>query len=133
MPFHPTATEQVDSLAIRDGAPALDLQDALLHLGGDTDLLADVCRLFLQEYRSMLDRVRSALEADDAAEVQRSAHRLKGAVLYLGAERAAQRLFRLESMGEARRLQSAWATFREIEALLDDAARQVQQWLLQPV
>jgi CheY-like chemotaxis protein len=70
-------------------------QEALDRVGGDEALLQELCQIFLRESPKLLERLRAAIAASDAAELERAAHSLKGEAGYLsgsGASRVAQQL-----------------------------------------
>ena len=101
--------------------PVLDLAIARERVGGDEDLLREIALLLLDEYPPLLDEIRAALEASDAARLERAAHTLKGSMATVGAEGVRQASFRLETLGRGRTLGPARDAFqaleREIEAL----------------
>jgi HPt (histidine-containing phosphotransfer) domain-containing protein len=69
--------------------PALDphVVDSLRQLTppGEPDVLADILTLFLEEVPKKIRTLQAALEANDAAQVARLAHSLKGSTGNLGA------------------------------------------------
>jgi two-component system, sensor histidine kinase and response regulator len=95
--------------------------EALERLGGDEDLLRELCQIFLEESPKTLRNLRQALAEGDASAVMRAAHRLKGEVGYLGAGVASQAARKLEDMGRENKLTGAPETMivleREISGL----------------
>lgn len=77
----------------------LDCAVALERLGGDEQLLKEVARLFLGEYPTLMDDIRSAAQTNDADALQRAAHSMKGSVSNFGAEGVYQAAFALERLG----------------------------------
>jgi two-component system sensor histidine kinase/response regulator len=88
---------------------------ALERLGGDEDLLREVCRIFLDESPNMLRKLQEAIVDTDAEAVMRAAHSLKGELGYLGAPEAAQAARGLEDMGHEKNLSRAPELFRLLE------------------
>ena len=70
-----------EAKARADGRKAghlIDRPAILARLDGNTELLAEVVELFLQECPGLLKHIREAVERSDARAVERSAHALKG-------------------------------------------------------
>jgi two-component system sensor histidine kinase/response regulator len=86
--------------------------EALERLGGDEELLRELCQIFLQESPKLLVRLRRAIVETDAQAVMRAAHSLKGELGYLGAVRASHAAQELEDMGQKNNL------FRAAEILV---------------
>ena len=97
-----------------------DREGLLERLGGDTELLAELLEIFLGECREMMAAVQSAVDAGDANRIERSAHSLKGALLNISAEAAAERALQLEQVGCAGELELA-------SSLLDDLQEEIQR------
>ena len=89
--------------------------EALERLGGDEDLLRELCDIFLEESPKILKKLRQALTEGDAATVMRTAHSLKGEVSYLGAPGALQAARQLEDMGRENRLVGGEKIFSSLE------------------
>lgn len=83
----------------------LDRAIALSRVGGDAELLQEMAQLFLEEYPSQMDAIRSAVELRDPRAIERSAHSLKGSVGNFGAEAALNAAFSLEMIGRNGNLQ----------------------------
>ena len=81
-----------------------DREEMLERLGGDTELLDDVLKVFLEECPKMLEQVRGAVDADDPTLVRRAAHSMKGALLNISAAPAAAEASQLELLGSEERL-----------------------------
>jgi two-component system, sensor histidine kinase and response regulator len=89
--------------------------EALERLGGDEDLLREVCRIFLDESPNLLRKLQEAIADTDAEAVMRAAHTLKGELGYLGAPEAAQAARELEDMGHEKNLSRAPELFTVLE------------------
>jgi HPt (histidine-containing phosphotransfer) domain-containing protein len=86
---------------------------------GDESLVQEVLELFRNESASLLGDVCTAVKGRDAIAVKRSAHRLKGALVSLGAGpsvAAARELERMGSDGDISRAEPALSTL-ELEML----------------
>jgi HPt (histidine-containing phosphotransfer) domain-containing protein len=91
----------------------------LERLGGDTELLNEVLAIFLDECQEMMTNVRTAVEAGDAHRVERAAHSIKGALLNISAEAAADRALSLEQVGRSGELESCSRMLIDLEDQVD--------------
>jgi HPt (histidine-containing phosphotransfer) domain-containing protein len=91
---------------------------ALARANGDAALLAELSVLFLQETPKTLAAIERALSVHDLVSVERLAHRLKGSLLTLAAERAAALALDLETMARSR-------PHAECEAALQDLSSEL--------
>jgi len=85
--------------------------EALERLGGDEDLLRDLCQIFLEESPKLLQKLREAIAAADPEAIMRAAHSIKGELGYLGAAKATQAAQELEDMGHEKNLSRATEVF----------------------
>jgi HPt (histidine-containing phosphotransfer) domain-containing protein len=82
-------------------APVFSVEEALASVAGETDLLRQMAGYFFDEAPLQLAKMQEGLERNDAAAIARAAHRLRGTVIYLGAEGVLQNLEQLEGAGGA--------------------------------
>ena len=87
----------------------------MLQKPGAPDILSKVILIFLDRSPEIMQNLRDALAADDAATVQRSAHSLKSSSANVGALNLSSLLREMESLGRANVLESASALFPLIE------------------
>src|SRR5579863_6814145 len=92
-----------------------DKTGALNRIGGDTQLLQELCQIFLEESPKLLQKLRQAVAAGDADGVMRAAHSLKGESSYLGAGATSQAARQLEEMGRSNDLSRAGETLGVLE------------------
>ena len=97
----------------------LDESLALSRVGGDVELLKEVIGLFLGDYPSTFEKIKSAVAASDARALEHSAHSLKGSVSTFGAGRAFEAAFTLEKLGRAGDLRGAQEGLNELEHALE--------------
>ncbi len=64
----------------------LDESLALSRVGGDVELLKEVVELFLDDYPTTFEKIKSAVASRDATALEHHAHSLKGSVSTFGAE-----------------------------------------------
>ncbi len=107
----------------------LDESLALSRVGGDVELLKEVVELFLDDYPSTLERIKSAVAGRDATALEHHAHSLKGSVSTFGANRAFEAAFSLEKQGRSGDLSGAQEGLRLLEQAL--AALRPELLLLQ--
>jgi two-component system, sensor histidine kinase len=89
--------------------------NALDRLGGDDELLQELCKIYLEESPKLLEKLRRAVADGDAETIRFVAHSIKGEVSYLGAEKASQAARDLEKMGNENDLSKAAAVFAILE------------------
>jgi CheY-like chemotaxis protein len=99
--------------------PPIDLSSALSSMDGNTAVLVDVLRVFLEYYPKAIAELQTAIAAGDAAGVERVAHSLKGAVSTFGAQTASTLASELEMMGRQGQLDTAPAVLRQLAEALE--------------
>ena len=92
-----------------------DSNTMLERMGGDTDLLGEVIELFMEDSPRMLESIREAVSSENAGEVERAAHSLKGALLNMSADAAASIALQLEKMGREKALVDTAALVIDLE------------------
>ena len=77
--------------------------------------------MFVAESAKLMKRIHDAITNEDASELQRAAHTLKGSIRIFGAKRAAAAALQLETIGHNKNLANAEEAWRilvkEIERL----------------
>ena len=100
--------------------PPVDLDKALAVVGGDRGLLQEAVELFLEQvYPRRLQELREALAQQDAGEVKRAAHGLKGTVGSFGGQAVRELAYRLEMMGREGDLSGAQSVLEELETEME--------------
>jgi two-component system sensor histidine kinase/response regulator len=97
----------------------LDEALALSRVGGDMDLLREVVELFLDDYPSALEKLRSAVSAHDPSGVEHQAHSLKGSVSTFGAQEAFEAALVLEKQGRSGDLTGVEESLRNLENVFE--------------
>ncbi len=100
---------------LADEAASWNKAEALGRIGGDEELLRELCQIFLEESPKLLEKLRQAVTAGDADAVMRAAHSLKGESSYLGAGGTSQAARQLEEMGRSNDLSRAGDTVTVLE------------------
>ena len=91
---------------------------ALDRVGGDFELLQEVVGLFLDDYPRAIEKIRSAVAANDASGVEHSAHSLKGSVSTFGAQDVFESALALEKQGRSGNLSGALDGLNKLEKAL---------------
>jgi HPt (histidine-containing phosphotransfer) domain-containing protein len=105
----------------------LDEALALSRVGGDVELLKEVIELFLDDYPSTLEKIKSAVGSSDAKALEQHAHSLKGSVSTFGAGRAFEAAFELEKRGRNRDLAGAPDGLLQLEQALEALRPELEQ------
>ncbi len=98
--------------------PVLDRTALYEQVGDEADLLLKVIEMFRNDSVQVVRKLDAALAGHDASEVQQGAHRLKGALLTLGAKPAADVAMHLEQMGRAGDVSGGAAVLAELRTQL---------------
>jgi HPt (histidine-containing phosphotransfer) domain-containing protein len=101
---------------------------ALDRVGGDEELLREVAGIFLCEYPGLVEQIRAAIAEADAEGLQRSAHTLKGSLLTMGAEAAAELAFALEKCGRNKNPADGVELLERLEAELGNVHEAVARF-----
>lgn len=101
----------------------LDRQTLLERVGDDPELLAQMVQIYQSELTQMLENVRQAVQAGDAARLNSTAHYLKGATGNFSQGPAYALAHRLELLGKNQELATAGDVLAELEPALERLAR----------
>ncbi len=130
--------EPVDGVdaALQSGASPSGSADAfwnksesLARLGGDEELLRELCEIFLEECPKLVQALRRGVAVADPEAVMRAAHSLKGELGYLGAKVAAQSSRELEDMGHEKNMARVPEVFDLLERELADVCSAIQDFM----
>jgi HPt (histidine-containing phosphotransfer) domain-containing protein len=110
---------------------ALDCDHALNHAGGDPELLMQLCRAFLCDLPSCIERLHCALAARNHQLASRALLQLQSCIMVFGAGHAAVTAELLETAirnRRVRRMRSEWTLLR---SQLQQLVPQVQRLMLE--
>jgi len=99
-------------------AEVLDRAALLAKLGGREDRLRKFVQIFLGESSHLMEEMRAAIAAGDAARLKKSAHPFKGAVGNFGVAAATEAAERLQIMGKEGDLTHAGEVYAALEATM---------------
>ena len=97
----------------------LDWNAALRNLEGDEGFLCELCQMFLTQCPALLAAVEEAVIAQDADELMRTAHAMKGSAQVIGARATAAVALQLEALGRDRNLTAASIALADLQAHLE--------------
>jgi two-component system sensor histidine kinase/response regulator len=104
-----------------------DKTEALDRIGGDEELLEELCQIFLEESPKLLQKLQQAVATGDSDGVMRAAHSLKGESSYLGAGGTSQAARQLEEMGRVKDLSRANETLAVLEREVANLRRDLKE------
>jgi two-component system, sensor histidine kinase and response regulator len=104
-----------------------DKAGALNRIGGDEELLQELCQIFLEESPKLLRQLQQAVAEGNSDGVMRAAHSLKGESGYLGADETSQAARQLEEMGRNKDLSGASATVASLEREITNLHSQLRE------
>ena len=85
-------------------AAIFDLEGALKRVRGKVPLLKELLAVLLQDLPKALEEINTAVANNDAEQLERTAHRLRGAVSTICAEAVTHAVMEIESLGRAKAL-----------------------------
>ena len=107
---------------------AFDSAAALTALGGRVDLLQEMAAFFFGDAPGRLAEIQAGLRDHAPSAVARAAHRLKGTLVYLGAEPALQAAQRVEQIGTSRDLTEAASAIQTLSEEITRLETAVRSW-----
>lgn len=111
-------SEIPNRMAANDLAEIWRRDEALDRVGGDENLLQELCQIFLSSYPGVMEKLREAVMVGNPLGVQQAAHSLKGELSYLSAMQATNIARSMEDMGRAGDLSSAVSSLNALEQSL---------------
>jgi two-component system sensor histidine kinase/response regulator len=94
-------TEAESLLADAVPTEVMAKEDVLERFGGDEGLLKEIVTVFLESYPELLTELRAAIQRQDAKDLQRMAHTLKGSISYFSNQTPLHLALELEALGRA--------------------------------
>lgn len=98
----------------------LDWNKILARAADDPSILKNVIDVFLQDYPVMLDDLQKAVADKNPEEIEKRAHKLKGAVAVFEHEESYENAYELEKMGKSKNLESTESIFERLKCSLED-------------
>ena len=92
-----------------------DRSAALAAVAGDEEFLKELVGIYFENYPQQLGAVREAIEQNNSEMLQHAAHTVKGTVGNFCSQNCIAAAFRLEQLGRAGNLHSAWEAMAVLE------------------
>jgi HPt (histidine-containing phosphotransfer) domain-containing protein len=97
----------------------------LVNVGGDNNLLKELCEDFLKNSKSYIESIKSAIKNNDAASLATAANKLKGVASNLYADRVKKAAFELEKTGESDTMEKADALYSIVENEMEQLEKEL--------
>jgi len=97
----------------------MNVEEMRHRLGGDDELIADVIRLFLEDYPERRGAIEAAVQSRDFESLRREAHSLKGSSSHLAAHRVVEAAGALEHAAQTGDLAVVESHFARLAAELE--------------
>ncbi len=102
---------------------AFDKDEVLKRFDEDKDFLSELVEIFINDAPEQLSEIQKAVDSHNDEEIQKSAHKLKGAISNFEEKEAYEVALKIETMGRNNRLdgvEEAYDTLvKEVEYLLN--------------
>ena len=95
----------------------VDQEGALRRLGGDGQLFREFITIFLEDSPTLLEEIRSGVDAGNATSVERSSHALKGLMSNFGAKECVEVALKLELAGREGAVDDCSKELKKLELL----------------
>lgn len=82
-----------------------DKDEALHIIGDDEEFLKELAKMFIDDFPEQISKIKEAINSHDSKALEKSAHKLKGAVANFGEKVAFKAALNLEMMGKENRLE----------------------------
>jgi CheY-like chemotaxis protein/HPt (histidine-containing phosphotransfer) domain-containing protein len=105
-----------------------DAAQTLERVGDDEKLLREIVDIFLEEAPKHITGLRTAVEEQNATDIEKRAHVLKGELGYLGLSGSGQKAHDLEKMGRTHDLQHAAEVFATFEVEISELLISMRRW-----
>ena len=91
-----------------------DKEDALKMLEGDEEFLKELAGIFINDAPEQMSEIKEAVINRNNESLEKSAHKLKGAVANFGRNRTTDTAFKLERMAKEKKLDGAEEVYRSL-------------------
>ncbi len=109
-----------------------DLEGALKRVRGKVPLLKELLSVLLQDLPHALIEIDTAVSNDDADQLERTAHRLRGAVSTICAEAVTEAAMQIETLGRSKALAEVPSAVDNLHRHVADLVTQIQTYLGEP-
>lgn len=109
--------------------PAFNREAVLEMVDGEVDFVCELVEIFLNDFGSQVDAVRSGIASGNADVVHKTCHRLKTSVGNLGGDRARPVVMELEQLARSGTLEGAEPLFQQFLSELGDFEAELRSFL----
>jgi HPt (histidine-containing phosphotransfer) domain-containing protein len=110
--------------------PAIDIDELKEIMDNDSQLIQECFAEFLMDYPMLMAQIKTAVDAKDYDAIDASAHKLKGTLRYLAAEKAASAAQAVETAGRQQDLEGINQTMPTLEAACQKVIVYIDQFPL---
>jgi two-component system, sensor histidine kinase and response regulator len=96
----------------------VDKEQALRMHNGDTEFLSEIWKLFFDDAQGKIEKMDSALAANDAVQLERLAHSLKSSAAVIGSKVLSEKAARLELLARDSGQEEVRAAYLEFRGTL---------------
>ena len=107
----------------------VDWELAAKATGNDDSLLRDLVGIFLKELPGLLGKLTVAVDENNASEVMKVAHQLKGSVLFLNTKLPSEYASKIEQMGASNKLEDGQSVLAELKTHFDSLAQELTAFM----
>ena len=89
---------------MQEDKTVFDKDEALKMFEGDEEFLKELVEIFVNDAPEQMSEIREAVDSRNSEALEKSVHKLKGAVAYFGNSATTDTAFKLETMGREKNL-----------------------------
>ncbi len=108
-----------------DATEAIDMEELKEIMDDDDELINECFEDFLNDSPEMLADIKKAIDTSDGSRLEKAAHKIKGSLKYLAANKAAEFALQLEDIGKKNNFGNVEEVFRAFE----DACGEVKKFM----
>jgi len=121
--------EKVSTVSTGMKEMEFDIQTITGDFEGDTELFREIFMIFVETYPNQIERIRTSIIARDPEGLQRAAHSLGGTLSNFRVWEITKLALKLEKMGIDKKFEDAERHLRQLESLIKDFIRYVEEQL----
>lgn len=108
--------------------PAINIDELKEIMDNDSELIQECFAEFLIDYPNLISEVKAAVQQKDFDAIDASAHKLKGTLRYLAAEKAAAVAQTIETAGRQQDLESLDEAMADLETACQDVILYIDEF-----
>ena len=115
----PTETPEPAEVSVNSGPSVFDYQALCARLNGRTEVVDQLVQMVLSEYGVQRERIAMRIDVEDAEGLIEAAHRLKGQLLTVGVNAAAEVARQIEECGQQGRPRLALPILEDLDGEME--------------